>query len=304
MSVPDYQNFMLPLLKCLEDRQVHSLKEIYDTLAEQFQLTEEELTEVLPSGKQSKFKNRVGWARTYLKKAGLLQTINRGEFQITDTGLEVLRNNPAGINSKYLERFSSFLEFKNKSQKSLSNKEAIEPEEESVKTPKEILESSYLELRSNLSEELLDMIKSCSPAFFEELVVDLLVAMGYGGSRTDAAQVLGKSGDEGIDGIIKEDKLGLDVLYIQAKRWQSSVGRPSIQTFAGSLEGKRTKKGIFITTSTYTPGALEYVKNIEKKIILIDGEYLAELMIDYNIGVSKQEEYVIKNIDHDYFIES
>jgi restriction system protein len=302
MAVPDYQTIMLPLLKALQDGNEHLLKDIYKQLAEEFQLTEEDLNEVLPSGSQKTFHNRVGWAKTYLQKAGLLRTVSRGRFVITPRGLDVLASNPQYINNKYLTQFEEFMEFR-----SLSNAEDTEvqalTEVHDNDTPEEILEKSYKRLRDELSTEILNTVKQCSPSFFEKLVVDLLVAMGYGGSKSDAGQAIGKSGDEGIDGIIKEDKLGLDVIYIQAKRWNNTVGRPDVQAFAGSLEGQRAKKGVFITTSRFSNEAKEYVKVIEKKIVLIDGERLTQLMIDYDIGVSEYEKFIVKRIDTDYFNE-
>jgi restriction system protein len=277
------------------------LREVSEKLASEFQLSEDDKNELLPSG-QLTYKNRIGWARTYLKKAGLLKSMGRAKFMITERGLQVLKENPSVINTKYLERFPEFLEFKNAYKQ---NNEEVEIKTslpaDSEKTPEEILYESYQELRSELAHELLEKIKSCSPSFFEKLVVDLLVAMGYGGSRSDAGQAIGKSGDEGIDGIINEDKLGLDVVYIQAKRWENTVGRPVVQAFAGSLEGQRAKKGVLITTSKFSQDAKDYVKVIEKKIVLIDGERLAQLMIDYDIGVSEQARYIVKRLDTDYF---
>ncbi|WAA13118.1 restriction endonuclease [Fervidibacillus halotolerans] len=303
MTIPDYQSFMLPFLKILGDGRKHSLREIKTILAKECNLSEEDIKELLPSGRQSKFENRVGWARTYLKKACLLENVGRGEFVITQRGLDVLKSNPEYIDVKFLEQFPEFIEFRNIKHPNKQNglKETKPNIHDIDETPEEILESSYHTLRQELANELLERVKQCSPSFFEKLVIDLLVAMGYGGSRNDAGQAIGKSGDEGIDGIIKEDKLGLDVVYIQAKRWDNSVGRPIVQAFAGSLEGKRARKGVFITTSRFTKEARDYVKVIEKKIVLIDGERLAQLMIDHDIGVSEQARYIIKRIDTDYF---
>jgi restriction system protein len=300
MAVPDYQSLMLPLLKITADRQEHSLGEVIDILALQFELTDADKQEILPSGRQGKFDNRVGWARTYLKKAGLIESTGRARFCITDRGSEVLRANPVGINTKFLRQFPEFLEFQSVSRQ--SNKRGDEEEvEEPSQTPEEILESSYQDLRHDLALELLERVKNSLPRFFENLVVDLLVAMGYGGSRADAGQAVGRSGDDGIDGIIKEDKLGLDVVYVQAKRWEATVGRPVVQAFAGSLEGQRARKGVLITTSQFSQDARDYVTRIEKKIVLIDGEQLAQLMIDHNIGVTEVANYVVKKADLDYF---
>jgi restriction system protein len=300
MAVPDYQSLMLPLLKITGDQQEHGLGEVIDTLALQFELTDADRQEILPSGRQGKFDNRVGWARTYLKKAGLIESTGRARFCITDCGLEVLRSNLVGINTKFLRQYPEFLEFQTTSRQ--SNKRDDEEEaEEPGQTPEEILESSYQGLRHDLAQELLERVKNSLPRFFENLVVDLLVAMGYGGSKADAGQAVGRSGDGGIDGIIKEDKLGLDVVYIQAKRWEGTVGRPVVQAFAGSLEGQRARKGVLITTSQFSQDARDYVTRIEKKIVLIDGEQLAQLMIDHNIGVAEVASYVVKRADLDYF---
>jgi restriction system protein len=288
---------MLPLLQIANDRQEHSLSEAIETLAQYFELSDQDRNELLPSGKQAKFDNRVSWARTYLKKAGLLVYTGRGKFTITDSGLQVLEQGPQEINIKYLEQFPDFVEFRTLSGQTDGQEEI----EESDQTPEEVLESSYLSLRSELAQELLERILDCSPRFFEYLVVDLLVAMGYGGSRKDAGQAVGRSGDGGIDGIIKEDKLGLDVVYIQAKRWEGTVGGPTVQTFAGSLEGYRARKGVLITTSRFSQDALDYVQRIEKKIVLIDGDQLTQLMIDHGIGVTEVASYSVKRADKDYF---
>jgi len=298
MAVPDFQTLMLPFLKVAADAQEHSLSEAIDALALEFGLADEDREELLPSGRQSRFDNRVGWARTYLKKAGLIESTGRGKFRITERGLSVLKDDPSKIDMKFLERFPEYVEFRSVSaQRAESDRE----DDESDQTPEEILELSYQDLRRDLAEELLERIKDCSSRFFERLVVDLLVAMGYGGSRKDAGEAVGRSGDGGIDGIIKEDKLGLDVVYVQAKKWDGSVGRPNVQTFAGSLDGVRAKKGILITTSHFSQPARDYVEMIEKKIVLIDGQQLAQLMIDHNIGVSELATYTVKRVDLDYF---
>jgi restriction system protein len=300
MAIPDFQSLMLPLLTVAGDRQEHSLSEAIDTLAVQCTLTDEERKELLPSGRQAKFDNRVGWVVTHLKKARLLESTGRGRFRITDRGIEVLRNRPTRIDLRFLNQFPEFVEFRNLARQERPEVEEVETSE---RTPEEILEASYLTLRQNLQQELLELVKTCSPKFFENLVVDLLVTMGYGGSRKDAGQAIGQTGDGGIDGIIKEDRLGLDVVYIQAKRWQGTIGRPEVQAFAGSLEGERARKGVFITTSRFTPSALDYVSRIEKKIVLIDGQQLAQFMVDYDIGVTEMARYVVKKIDLDYFSE-
>ena len=299
MAVPDYQSLMLPLLKLVSDGQEHSLSVLVDALAMQLKLTDDDKKEMLPSGSQTTFYSRVGWARTYMKMACLLESTGRGTIRITKRGLDLLRNNPASINAKSLAQYPEFMEFKGASRH--SNKRSEVEYEEPAQTPQEMLESSYLNLRRNLAQELMERIKNCPPRFFEKLVIDLLVAMGYGGSRRDAGRAVGQSGDEGIDGIIKEDKLGLDVVYIQAKRWEATVGRPIVQTFAGSLEGQRARKGVLITTSQFSQEAKDYVNKIEKKIVLIDGEQLAQFMIDHGIGVTEVASYTIKKADLDYF---
>jgi restriction system protein len=301
MAVPDFQSVMLPLLKVLGDGEEHSLHEVISTLADQFDLTDEERRELLPSGRQAKLDNRVGWARTYLKKAGLLESTGRGKFRINDRGLDVLRENPLEINVKYLEQFSEFLEFRDGSTRD-ANIDLKDDAADKIKTPEEILEAGYQNLRGDLAQDLLDRIMGCSPEFFEKLVVDLLVAMGYGGSRKDAGEAVGRSGDGGIDGIIKEDKLGLAAVDIQAKRWEGTVGRPAVQAFAGSLMGNRAGKGVFITTSQFTKEASDYVKAIQQpKIVLIGGEQLAQFMIDHDIGVADVATYRVKRVDLDYF---
>ena len=299
MTIPDYQTVMLPLLKYAADRKDHSLREAVDSLAEQFKLSEEEKKEMLSSGQQAIFLNRVGWARTYLKKAGLLETPRRAYFCISDRGLKVLQEKPSRIDAKFLDQFEEFREFRAKKKEKPEKGKVKETEE----TPEELLENSYQNLRANLAHEILEQIKKNSPSIFENIVVELLVKMGYGGSRKDAGQAIGKSGDEGIDGIIKEDRLGLDIIYIQAKRWANTVGRPEIQKFAGALQGQRAKKGVFITTSTFSKEARDYSSKIENKIVLVDGEQLAEFMIDHNIGVSPIAKFELKRIDIDYFTE-
>jgi len=289
---------MLPLLNILGDQREHTLGEVIDALAVRLDLSEDERRALLASGKQSRFDNRVGWARTYLKKAGLLESTGRGRFRITERGLHVLRDNPREISVRFLKQFPEFLEFQ-----SVSRRGARDEGEDTIElnqTPEEVLESSYQNLRLNLAQDLLERVKNSSPRFFENLVIDLLVAMGYGGSRQDA-EAVGRSGDGGIDGIIKEDKLGLDVVYVQAKKWEGTVGRPTVQAFAGSLEGQRARKGVLITTSQFSPEAKEYVNRIEKRIVLMDGEQLAQFMIDHNLGVTEVASYVVKKVDLDYF---
>jgi restriction system protein len=301
MAIPDYQTIMLPLLKLLGDKKEHSTREAIEILASQFNLSSEERRELLPSGQQAIFNNRVGWARTYMKKATLIESTRRGFLIITQRGLDTLGRKPKKIDVNFLEQFKEFREFRAIRREKPTEQTEIE---EQTKTPEEILSNVYKNLRNNLAKDLLQQIKNSPPSLFEDVVIELLVKMGYGGSREDAGKAIGKSGDEGIDGIIKEDRLGLDLIYIQAKRWEGTVGRPEIQRFAGALEGQRARKGIFITTSDFSRDAHEYASRIDKKIILIDGNQLTQYMIDYNIGVSPQFTYEIKKMDSDYFTES
>jgi restriction system protein len=310
MAIPDFQSIMLPLLEILKMGQEHGHREVCETLAAQFKLSDAEKEELLPSGRQARFDNRVAWSRAYLKKAGLIENTERGVFRITSEGLELLESNPPRVDIKLLMRYPGIREWLRPSSRKPEDDEAgALADDDSARdraiaetqTPEEALETSYQELRRALAQDLIDRIMACSPKFFENLVVDLLVAMGYGGSRRDAGQAIGQSGDGGIDGIIKEDKLGLDIVYIQAKRWNNAVGRPMVQAFAGSLEGQRARKGIMLTTSYFSPDAKDYVGRIEKKIVLIDGVQLAQLMIDHDIGVTEVANYTVKRVDLDYF---
>ena len=299
MAIPVFQQVTLPLLRLLEDKQEHSLRQIIDSLINQFSVTQEEQHELLPSGKQAIFDNRVGWARTYLKKAGLIESTRRGFFRITDRGLKVLQQNPAKIDRKFLEQFEEFRTFQ-----SIRRERPAPPgEEEPETTPEEALANAYQDLKNNLAGELLQQLKASSPRQFENIVIDLLVAMGYGGSRTEAAKAIGRSGDEGIDGIINEDRLGLDVVYIQAKKWEGNVGRPEIQKFAGALQGQHARRGIFITTSNFSKEAADFASRVDNKIILLDGDTLVQHMIDQNVGVTPSVNYEVKKIDLDYFTE-
>ncbi len=304
MAVPDYQSLMLPLLKIANDGSEHNLNETIETLAQQFDLSDQDRKELLPSGKQRKFDNRAHWARTYLVKASLLQSTGRSRFRITERGIKILTSNPMHINVKFLKQFPEFREFIHGKDNVASEDASIPQEiiEKTSQTPQEILETSYQGLRQNLAQELLERIKSSPPKFFENLVVDLLIAMGYGGSKKDAGQAVGQVGDGGIDGIIKEDKLGLDAIYLQAKRWEGTVSRPVVQGFAGALIGKKARKGILITTSNFSQQAIDYAAGIENlKIILMGGEQLAQLMIDHDVGVTEESRYVVKKVDLDYF---
>jgi restriction system protein len=301
--IPDYQSLMLPLLRLVSDRQEHKYRDLIEKLATEFQVTDEERKELLASGNQAIFDNRVGWAKTYLKKAGLLDSPKRATFVITQIGLDTLKKNPDRVDAKYLRQFPAFLEFQNASRNDNETEEETTVIAVSEQTPEENLDKAYQRIRKSLASELLQNVVDLSPTFFERLVVELLVKMGYGGSIKDAGKAIGKSGDEGIDGTIKEDKLGLDIIYIQAKRWKPGnvVGRPELHKFVGALAGQGAKKGIFITTSNFTKEALDYTPKNETKIVLIDGEQLAQLMIDYNLGCTTQQIYELKKIDSDYF---
>ena len=302
MAIPDSQSIMLPLLRLLSDGKEHSSQECIRTLADYYNLTEEETREPLPSGKGILFNNRVAWGLAHMFKAGVLQRPKRAHYQLTVRGREVLASNPDKINLKYLDQFPEHIAFcKPADPQETETSKSLQPAP--ADTPEEALESAHQELKETLASDIIQAIMQCSPEFFERLVVDVLVRMGYGGSRKEAGQAVGKAGDGGIDGIIKEDRLGLDIIYIQAKRWESVVGRPEIQKFAGALQGNRAKKGIFITTSSFTRDATEYVTLIESKIILIDGARLADLMIEHNVGTTTVATYEVKRLDSDYFIE-
>lgn len=313
MAIPDYQTLMLPLLSTISDGNDHVFRETVDRLADQFELSEEERAELLPSGFYPVFANRVGWARTYMSKAGLIDAPKRGMLRISSDGLSLLATRPNRIDNKMLESYPSFIAFKQKAKDNKSGDEAATgsspaslqslPALEAAAdlTPLEAIDAAYKRYRAEIESEMLDRLKSVHPAQFEEIVVDLLVAMGYGGSRADAGRAIGRSGDGGIDGIINEDRLGLDVIYVQAKRWDGTVGRPEIQKFAGALHGQRAGKGVFITTSTFTREARDFGNSIALKIILIDGERLAALMVEHDVGVARVGSYILKRLDNDYF---
>lgn len=306
MTIPDFQTLMLPVLEVLSDGKERPVREITAELSNRFRLTDEESAAMLPSGQARVIVNRVAWAKTYLDRAGLLKTIRRGIVVITDEGKSVLLEGPPRIDMGFLERFPSYLEFRQRGRGSDESSDTpISTTENSVgKTPDELIEDSAGVLRSALEADLLAQVLNYSDKFFERLVVELLVAMGYGGTIEDAGKAVGKSGDGGIDGVIKEDKLGLDVVVIQAKRWTNKqVGRPDVQSFAGSMEAYRANKGVFITSSNFSEPAREYVRQIQRRIVLIDGRTLAGLMIDHGIGVSTYRTITLKRIDTDYFDE-
>ena len=299
---------MLPLLRfAAEQKEEISTGEAVETLAKRLGLSDSDLKEMLPSGVQPTFMNRVGWASTYMKKAGLLESTRRGYYQITQRGLELLKKNPTNINVKLLKQYPEFQAFQQLKGTRSGEKKSGSDQAADIEsaTPSEALERAYENLRNELADELIEKLKKASPSFFERIVVELLVKMGYGGSRADAGKAIGRSGDGGIDGIIKEDKLGLDVVYIQAKRWDTnSVGRPDVMQFAGALQAQKATKGIFIATSRFTDDARNYVSQIGSKVVLIDGDQLSQLMIDHDVGVSTISLYPVKKIDADYFEES
>jgi restriction system protein len=300
MGIPDYQSLMLPLLQFLADGKEHNLPEATLVLSDQFKLSPEERQQLLPSGQQTIIRNRIGWARTYMAKAGLIDAVRRGYWQISSRGKEVLSAKPARIDGHFLQQFPEFVAFRDLHHEMEEEATISAP---SIDTPEEELGHAYQRLRGDLEAELLQQVKAASASFFENLVVQLLVRMGYGGNLHDAGQAVGQSGDGGIDGIIKEDQLGLDVIYIQAKRWDANVGRPEIQKFAGALQGHRARKGVFITTSGFSRDALDYVERIDSKIVLIDGPTLVRFMVDKDVGVSTTETIHLKKIDLDFFNE-
>lgn len=304
MTVPKYDWWYLPLLKLLDDGQTRRMSDVYEVLASEANLSDTDLAEMLPSGTDHTYRNRIAWARTFLKKAGLVESPKWGYVRITDRGRAALKERSDGIDDKWLMRYPEFAEWARPS-KPASSADAgslgstIASETES--TPRETLEQMYSQMHQDLADDLLERVKSISPAYFERIVVDVMIAMGYGGSRQDAGRTVGQSGDGGIDGIIDEDRLGLDKIYLQAKRWDGSVGRPVVQAFSGALDGQRATKGVLITTSTFSSEARQYVGQIPKKIVLIDGRQLADLMIQHGVGVSVEATYTLKRVDSDYF---
>jgi restriction system protein len=303
VALPDYQDVMLPLLKLTADGEVHTVRALKDTIAQQLDLSEDDLNHMLPSGQQTTFHNRVSWAKTYLLHAGLLEKTKRGHFTISPRGREVLGTQPPRIDNQFLSQFPEFLEFKGRSNTNGNAATQSDTQETpDPRTPEEALQAAYKELRDDLAGELLAQIKGMSSQFFEKLVLDLMLAMGYGGAEKTAS-LTGAGSDEGIDGVINEDRLGLDIVYLQAKRWENQVGRPEIQKFVGALHGKRARKGVFLTTSTFSRDANDYVATIDPKVVLIDGTRLAQLMIDFNVGVSTAQTFSVKKVDSDYFAE-
>lgn len=311
MTIPDFQSVMRPLLAILADGEEKTVQTIRDTLARQFELTEEELEERLPSGRDRIYRNRVGWALTHLKGASVIESPRRGVYRITNRGRRVLADTPETerVDLRTLSAFEEYRQFRSQNGSADATTSATsgpgtatgEPDTVSAGTPTERIEAAWGELRAALAADLLDRVREQPPEFFEQVVLDVLQAMGYGGSRGDSAERLGRSGDGGVDGVIREDKLGLDLIYVQAKRWADTVGRPHIQQFVGALDGQRASKGVFITTSTFSRDAFEYADAVNPRVILIDGKQLAELMIDHDVGVSVEMTYRIRRVDLDYF---
>lgn len=303
MPIPDFQTLMGPLLTLAKDGAEHTFRESQDILAKQFDVTDEERRILLPSGRAQLFTNRVGWAKTHLKMAGLIENRARGVFRITERGVDVLKRTKGKIDLRVLQAEPCY-ELARSGQTDDAEKSKPESKTGEIsRTPSEVIEAAYQEVRKNTAVDILQRINSASPEFFERLVVELLVKMGYGGTIKDAGKAIGRSGDEGIDGIIKEDRLGLDTIYIQAKRWGQTVGRPEIQKFAGALHGMRAKKGVFITTSDFSAEAKAYAEKIDLRIVLLGGPEVAELMIDYDLGVARLATYEVKRVDEDYFSE-
>lgn len=303
MPIPDFQTIMLPLLQHLE-KGASGAQETVESLAAHFGLTPEELAIRLPSGRQGKFNNRVAWAKSHMKAAGLLNSPSRGVYELTERGRQVLAENPPSVGMPLLMRFPEYVAFR---QGSPSESEDTKPKHPIThptvdnRTPDDLIEDGYTQLRAAVVADLRERISGMLPAAFEQLVVDLLTAMGYGGPHENAGIVVGRSGDEGIDGVIREDRLGLETIYIQAKRWQGTVGRPDIQRFAGALQGQRARKGVFITSSSFSSEARAYAAAIQTTIVLIDGAQLSELMIDHDVGVATIKRLDIKRVDSDYF---
>ncbi|MCS6263252.1 MAG: restriction endonuclease [Nitrospira sp.] len=305
MAIPDFQTLMLPVLRQLAADGEQAPSSVRSAIATIFKLSEEELAALLPSGRQAIFANRIAWALGYLKQAGLVESPRRGLYRITERGAATLRESIERIDIQYLMRFPEFVAFRTASNDDAEQTPSLAKvaAESTPLTPDEQIRQGYTRLQANLATQLLERVRQASPKFFEELVVELLVAMGYGGSHEDASSVVGQSGDEGIDGIIKEDRLGLDTIYIQAKRWKDSIGRPEIQRFAGALQGQRARKGVFLTTSTFTADARSYATGLQTTIVLIDGAQLAQLMLEFGIGVSQASLVKLWKLDEDYFVE-
>lgn len=300
MVIPDFQSVMRPVLNTVQNGAPLPLNTLRERVADQFQLTEDERKERLPSGQQTVINNRVGWARTYLNKAGLLCIPTKGMVQITPRGLEALASGPPRITVSWLKQFPEFADFHTTKPRT-ADTPVVMSIDRAETTPDEQLADAHQALMQSLADELLEQVRAASPIFFEQLVVDLMIAMGYGGSRKEAGKATQATNDDGIDGIIKEDKLGLDVIYLQAKRWSNTVHRPEIDKFIGALTRQRARKGVFITTSEFSEGARTAALGLDIKVVLIDGIELARLMVGNNLGVSVKQVYEVKQLDSDYF---
>jgi len=305
MTVPDYQSLMLPLLKSIEDGKERRIADCIELVASNLNLSQEDKDELLPSGKVSVLYNRIHWAKSYMLKALLIESPSRGMIKITQRGTSLLGSSPSRIDNKSLRKFPEFAKWQ---ENNTANKPEAEKAIEEIAAdtnPEEVIEHSHATLQTQLRTEILENVLKMPPAFFERLIVDLLIAMGYGGGRSEMGKALGRSGDGGVDGVIKEDELGLDLIYVQAKRYDpdSTIGRPALQAFSGSLDGFNASKGVFVTTSSFASTAVEFVEKIHKRIILIDGRRLAELMTRHNVGVRVKNTYEVKKIDEDYFSE-
>jgi restriction system protein len=301
MAVPDFQTMMLPVLTALADSKPHSVREVSAIVAKSMSVSEADLQERLPSGYTTKWANRIAWVGTHFNFAGLITRPARAQMQITERGLRVLKDNPMRVDLKVLQQFSDYQNARRR--KKEDGETVVEVEEEPVIPPLETLEKSYDELRKALCAELLELIKNKPPIFFERLVLQLMQRLGYGRLVPDSAEHLGGSGDGGVDGLIKEDKLGLSEIYMQAKRWDAPVGSKTVREFLGALDQAGAKKGVLITTSTFTKDAKAPLGKTDKKVSLIDGQMLAELMIDHDLGVSPDKSFHVKKIDSDFFEE-
>jgi restriction system protein len=302
--IPDYQTLMLPVLKSCADGEVIT-RDVVDMLADEFDLSPEEIEELLPSGKQTRFSNRVHWAKSYLKQAGLVRLTARSYFIITEAGQKVLKGNPDKIDRKFLEQFDAFLDFKNRkgTQSGGGSKQDLSDVSDQDATPDEILRAAHKTINDALAADLLGRVREALPQFFEELIIELLVSMGYGGSSDDAGRSIGKSGDDGVDGVIDQDPLGVDQIYVQAKRYAegNNIGAGAIRDFFGALNLKKAQKGIFFTTSAFSTSATQTAKDLGMRIVLIDGLKLTKLMIQYNVGCRDEEALHLKKVDEDFF---
>ena len=299
MAIPDFESIMLPLLKCVQDGKVWSMVDVEKFLISKLGLSDEDANQLKPSSSyETIFSNRTRWARFYMKKAGLLIDPKRGHTQITTEGVNVLKQNPSKIDNNFLKQFPSFVEFYGKKKDEEQKTESFSFGASIIQSPEDKIIDGFSEIRRGLESDILEKIKLNPPGFFEKTIIVLLEKMGYGDGT-----VTGKSGDGGIDGMVKQDKLGLDEIYVQAKRWENNVPSREVRDFAGALASKKSKKGIFITTSNFSKDAIEFVSTVDSKIILIDGEKLAKLMFDFNIGFEQGDTYQLKKIDEDFFDE-